>query len=99
MDVISTLTYTVIFLFAPPAQNGMLATPIGTGFIIQYPIPDSHNRFIPLIVTAKHVLSNHTTVLARFNTKEGESTAFVEYNLNDLKAHNDYWEHQDRGVD
>jgi len=99
MDVISTLTYTVIFLFAPPQQNGMPPIPIGTGFIIQYPIPASQNRFVPLIVTAKHVLSNHTTVLARFNTKKGESTAFVEYDLSILKAQNDYWEHQDQGVD
>jgi len=93
MDVIAS---TVIFLFS----IGPNPQPIGTGFIIGCPVPNSEKAIIPIVVTAKHVLGDHQKVLGRFSTQEGASTAFVRYDIASLKKSNDYWEHPyDNGVD
>lgn len=93
-DVISSISNTVIFLFA-----GEPPSPIGTGFIVRYPVPDQTNALVPLVVTAKHVVGDHNTLLGRFSTQAGKSTAFVRYDIGKLKADKDYWEHSDKGVD
>jgi len=98
MDLISALAQTVIFLFASP-DNTIVPVPIGTAFIVQYPIDNNAKQFIPFIVTAKHVVGNSSKVYGRFNTQSGSQTAMVEYNLTNIKASGDYWEHTDLGVD
>lgn len=92
MDVITSLASTVIFLFA----DGQV--PIGTGFVVGYPMPDSKS-FIPLIVTAKHVIGDRTKVIARFSTKEGKTTFSHEFDLAAMRLDGDVWQHPDPGVD
>lgn len=95
-DIGNLLASAVIFLFA---QNASGQVPIGTAFIVGYPIPGDPNRFVPLVVTAKHVVGDHQKVFGRFSTKKGKNPAFVEYDLSALRKDADYWEHTDRGVD
>lgn len=94
MDVISTLTSTVIFLFAHGGE-----IPIGTGFIVGYPVPNKPDQFVPLIVTAKHVVGDHSMIVARFSSEEGKNPVQVEFDINLLRSKGDLWEHQDKGVD
>ena len=49
-NIIHTLIGVVIFLYSITQQ------PIGTGFIVGYPISEDGKNVIPIIVTAKHVL-------------------------------------------
>lgn len=93
-DIISTLSSTVVFLLA-----GTHLLPIGTAFIVGHPHPTIQNAFIPLVVTAKHVIEGGDRILGRYSTVGGNSTALVEYDLAGLKNSNDYWEHPDKGVD
>ncbi len=95
-DVGSALASAVIFLFAQ-AQGGQV--PIGTAFIVGYPVPGQGNQFVPLVVTAKHVIGTHTRVFGRFSTQEGKTPATIEYDLAALRRSGDYWEHSDSGVD
>lgn len=95
-DIGSLLASTVIFLFVQN-QNGQV--PIGTAFIVGYPVPGQTNQFVPLVVTAKHVIGTHAKVFGRFSTQEGKTTATVEYDLDALRRSGDYWEHVDPGVD
>jgi hypothetical protein len=98
MDLISAIVQTVIFLFATP-QIDLAPMPIGTAFLVQYPSPSDPKKFIPLVITAKHVLGDFSKVYGRFNTQVGTQTALVEYDIAALKNSNDYWEHEDPGVD
>lgn len=95
-DIGTALAGAVIFLFAQ-AQGGQL--PIGTAFIVGFPVPGQANQFVPLVVTAKHVVGDYTKVFGRFSTQEGKTTATVEYDLAALRRSGDYWEHKDPGVD
>jgi len=95
-DVGTQLASTVIFLFAI-GQSGQI--PIGTAFIVGYPVPEKPGAYVPLVVTAKHVIGDNTKVYGRFSTQEGKSTATAEYDLAALKHSGDYWEHPDSGVD
>lgn len=98
-DIMGIIASTVIFLFSV-GNNTQPPQPIGTGFIIGYPTPDKEDSFIPLVVTAKHVLGDNMKVLARFSTQSGSSTVFVPYDIEVLKRQNDYWEYpDDDGVD
>ena len=99
MGMIEVITQTVVFLFALNPATASNPIPIGTGFVVQWPLPADSQKFIPLIVTAKHVIGDNQKVYARFSTKKGTSTTLVEYDLNKLKNDNDYWEHSDEGVD
>ncbi len=94
MDIVSTITSTIVFLFA---QGGEV--PIGTGFIVGYPVPTEANKVVPLIVSAKHVIADHTVVIARFSSEEGTMPVQVQYDLNSLREAGDLWEHPDKGVD
>lgn len=58
-DIGTILGSAVIFLFIA-GQNGQI--PIGTAFVIGYPVPGKPDQFIPLVVTAKHVIGDHTKV-------------------------------------
>ena len=98
MDIFSILSQTIVFLFASP-NLASSPVPIGTGFIIQYPITEDKSRFIPLIVTSKHVVGDYKKVFARFNSSSGSQTAVVEYDLEQQKKTNDFWVHSDDGVD
>lgn len=99
MDIVSALTWTVVFLFSPQSDPASPPIPIGTAFILQQPLPNKTDQFVPLIVTAKHVLNNRKKVLARFNSIEPAGPVFVEFDLSKAKTENDYWEHPDVGVD
>lgn len=95
-DIMDVIASTVVFLFSV----GQNPQPIGTGFIVGYPMPNKEKAFIPLVVTAKHVIGKHQRILGRFSTQEGASTAFVQYDIASLKKSNDYWEYpDDDGVD
>ena len=91
---ISALASTVIFLFA---DNGQV--PIGTAFIIGYPVPGRPDALIPLVVTAKHVVGNREKIIGRFSTKSGTAPTSVQYDIADLRRSGDVWEHADEGVD
>ena len=91
---VAALSDTVIFLFA-----GEPAQPVGTAFIVGYPVPRLDNATVPLVVTAKHVAADHKKLFGRFSTTEGKTTAVLEYDITRLKADGDYWEHPDEGVD
>jgi hypothetical protein len=95
-DIGTMLGSAVIFLFVA-GQHGQV--PIGTAFIVGYPVPGKANQFVPLVVTAKHVIGDHTKVFGRFSTQEGKSTAMAEYDLAALRRAGDYWEHPESGVD
>lgn len=94
IETIASISATVIFLLA-----GSPPVPIGTAFIVGYPSPYSETAVVPLIVTAKHVVLGRDHVIGRFNTKDGEQTTSVTYDLTRSRANNDYWEHPDDGVD
>src|SRR3989304_5055763 len=94
MDIVTTMTSTIVFLFA---QGGEI--PIGTGFIVGYPVPNKADTIVPLIVTAKHVIADHSVVNARFSSEEGKQPVQVKYDLNSLRETGDIWEHPDKGVD
>jgi hypothetical protein len=95
-DIGTALASAVIFLFAQ-GQGGQV--PIGTAFVIGYPVPGQANQFIPLVVTAKHVIGEHLKVIGRFSAQEGTVPVAVEYDIAALKQSGDYWEHADPGVD
>ncbi len=94
MDTFSALAKTVVFLFA-----GTPAVPIGTGFVVGYPHPTVATAIVPIVVTAKHVVAGQTKIYGRFSAKGGKGTGFIEYDLGQLRAQGDYWEHVDPGVD
>lgn len=93
-DIGSILASAVIFLFA---ENGV--TPIGTAFVVAYPIPAPENAYVPIIVTAKHVIADQTKVVGRFTSTTDGQTISVIYDIAKLRADGDLWEHDDTGVD
>lgn len=93
-DAASVLSSTVIFLFA---EEG--GAPLGTAFIVGYPVPGKPDKFVPLIVTAKHVLAGRMTVVGRFTGKPGVQPVSVPYDLTALRKSGDLWEHSDEDVD
>ena len=85
---------TVIFLFTEGSQ-----IPIGTGFIVGYPVPGRQDMVVPMVVTAKHVVGGHQKILGRFTPKEGTIPIVVMYDLAGMRREGDLWEHPDEGVD
>ncbi len=98
MSFFSAISQTIVFLFTTPNPS-LGFQPAGTAFIVGYPISTDGTKTIPLIVTAKHVLGDNDKIYARYNTQEGSKTVVVEYDLKKLKKENDFWVHQDEGVD
>lgn len=96
MDILAALSTTIVFLFASP-NVGSSPVPIGTGFLVRYEI--AQEKYVPFIVTAKHVLGDFKKVYARFNSNEEGKLAFVEYDLESIKKAGDYFENPDSGVD
>jgi hypothetical protein len=94
MGLVDALGSTVLFLY-----KELGGSPIGTAFTIGYPVPDAENTFIPLIVTAKHVVGDLPTVVARFSMKNGRTPGHVGYDLRQAQLDGDLWEHPDDGVD
>jgi hypothetical protein len=99
MDVISTVLLTVVFLFEPGTQVSNPPVPIGTGFVIQYPTPKDPTKYVPIIITAKHVIGDKSKILVRFNTKHESKPVYVLFDLKKAINDNDFWEHPDEGVD
>lgn len=93
-DFASILGRTVIFLFTEGSQ-----IPIGTGFIVGYPVPGRQDMVVPMVVTAKHVVGGHQKILGRFTPKEGTIPIVVMYDLAGMRREGDLWEHPDEGVD
>ncbi len=96
MDILSALSTTIVFLFASP-NVGSAPVPIGTGFVVRYEI--SKEKYVPFIVTAKHVLGDFEKIYARFNSQEEGKLAIIEYDLKSIKQAGDYFENCDSGVD
>lgn len=90
----SRLSSTVIFLFTEDA-----GVPLGTAFVIGYPVPGRTGEVVPLIVTAKHVIADRTAVAGRFTGEPGAEPVWVRYDLAALRGSGDLWEHPDEGVD
>ena len=88
------LANTVIFLF----QEGGVV-PIGTAFMIAYPVAHRSDAAVPLVVTAKHVIGDRDKVIGRFTAKSGTQPLFATYDLAALRGEGDLWEHPDDGVD
>jgi hypothetical protein len=93
-SVYQQVSDTVVFLFD---EDG--TTPVGTAFLIGYPAKTRKDAQFPLVVTAKHVIAGRSSVIARYSLKSGLGTQQVRYDLDDMKANNDFWEHDDDGVD
>jgi hypothetical protein len=93
-SIIGQLSKTVVFLFDESGQ-----TPIGTGFLIGYPVEGKPNLSIPLIATAKHVIGGRERIVARYTPKANPTPVSIPYNLAELRRNGDLWEHQDKGVD
>lgn len=93
-DIGTMLASCVIFLFS---ENGI--SPLGTAFIVGYPTPNNQKEFIPIVVTAKHVIANQSKIVGRFTSKEGK-TLFINYDLTKIKSDGDLWEDEnDNGLD
>jgi hypothetical protein len=82
-----------IFLFS---SDGV--SPLGTAFIVGYPVSDKAG-YIPLIVTAKHVVGDAAQIVGRFSMKQGGLTGAARYDIAELRKNGDVWEHSDDGVD
>jgi len=93
-DLGSALGETVIFLYE---REGRI--PLGTGFVVGYPILDGKEQVVPLVVTAKHVIGDERMVVGRFTTHSADRPLMVEYDLQGMRSSGDLWEHQDEGVD
>lgn len=93
-DIGSLLASVVIFLFS---GNG--TTPIGTAFVVGYPLPIPRQGYVPIIVTAKHVVADHSRVVGRFTSTVDGKTVSVPYDLSKLRVDGDLWEHEDTGID
>jgi len=91
---VSTLASTVIFLFEEGAQ-----VPIGTAFIVGYPISDGSGAVVPLVVTAKHVVGDREKVIGRFTATSGSELVHVVYDLAASRSEGDVWTHPDEGID
>lgn len=92
------LTKTIVFLYEDkePIDTAKVQ---GTGFIVGYPVPGKQNRVIPLIVTAKHVLTGRSSIVVRYSPASGATPVFRKYNIEELRKSGDFWEHPDEGVD
>jgi len=80
------------------SKGDPIGSPIGTAFIVAYPLPEKPGKYFPLIVTAKHVVGDATEVVGRFSRKSGP-IGTVSYDLDQLRKDGDLWEHPDDGVD
>lgn len=94
VDFATVLSNTVVFLFDEDSQG-----PIGTAFVVGYPVPEKPDAFVPLVVTAKHVVGDRKEVVGRFSTISGTETADICYDLTYMLEEGDVWEHPDAGVD
>jgi hypothetical protein len=56
-------------------------------------------KYVPLVVTAKHVIGALNKVYGRYTPKDGKTPAIVEYDLAAFRESGDLWEHSDPGVD
>jgi len=57
------------------------------------------SRYVPLVVTAKHVIGDHAEVYGRYTPLDGRKPVTVEYDLAEFRKSGDLWEHTDSGVD
>lgn len=98
------LTQTVVFIYEDKTPaNAASVVPgrvLGTAFIVGVPLARRPDRFIPFIVTAKHVIADRSKVLGRYTQKSGAEPVYVPYDLDSLRKTGDLWDHpKDEGVD
>ena len=93
-DLLALFTRCIVFVFATPDSR-----PIGTAFIIGYPIEGRDNQVIPLVVTAKHVVKNRGIIYLRFTPRPGDDSQFYKYDLQELQRDNDFWTDPDPAID
>ncbi len=93
-SMMTAIASTVIFLFTAAGDFT-----IGTAFVLGYPVPGKPGSYVPLIVTAKHVIGDRKEIIGRFSPKNGKVPVRVTYNLEGLRRAGDLWEHPSDGVD
>ncbi|MHA1882223.1 MAG: hypothetical protein ACTSUO_04180 [Candidatus Thorarchaeota archaeon] len=89
-EMIRGLVDSVVFFFDTEER------PIGTGFLTGYPIDDE--SLVPFIVTAKHVIQNHSEVIMRIIVKNEKDASYTRIDLDEIRSIGDYWTHTDKGV-
>ncbi len=98
-DIGAALAQTVIFLYPPNTDPTIPQLPIGSAFIVGYPVEGRANASVPLIVTCRHVIGELPSVLGRFTLQSGQAPGLASYDLDGLRRSNDLWIHDDDGVD
>ena len=88
-DIGVALAETVIFLYSPDANPKEYQRPIGSAFIIGYPVEGKENTAIPLVVTCRHVIGDFTSVLGRYTLQSGKGPGMATYDLAKLRESND----------
>jgi hypothetical protein len=91
-DLARAMTDVTLFLFSKDEK------PIGTAFIVGYPVPDRPEKYFPLVVTAKHVVGDAAEIVGRFSM-EGDQIGIAKYDIAQLRKDGDVWEHPEDGVD
>jgi len=66
---------------------------MGSAFIVEYPLNDNTNRWVPLLVTARHVIANKKYFWVRFNSKVGTEPIYIICDVYKAKSEGDFWEH------
>ncbi len=94
VDLVENLERATLFLFEETGRDA-----IGTAFLVQVPVPSAPEHVVPVVVTAKHVIGDAKRIVGRFSAKGLATTAIHQYNLENMRAEGDLWEHPDEGVD
>lgn len=92
-ETVRKLASSVVFAFTDDGRG-----PLGTAFVVSYPVPGQPNKAVPLIITAKHVVGNLGRVSLRWS-RAGGGTGAALYDIDNLRTEGDVWEHHDDGVD
>jgi hypothetical protein len=92
-----TVAPSIVYLYDESA-TGEPKNLLGTAFLVGVPAK-TPGQYVPVVVTARHVLGDRAKVLGRFNAEKGGAPRYAEYDVAALKQSGDYWEHPDAGVD
>jgi hypothetical protein len=92
------LTTTIVFVYEDrrPIERAKL---LGTAFVVGLPVHGQPGQFVPIVVTAKHVVADRARIVGRYTSVSGPGPVFVEYDLAQLRANGDLWVHPDEGID
>jgi hypothetical protein len=93
-----TLNTAIVFLYEDrrPIERARL---LGTAFVVGVPAPGKSGQFVPIVVTARHVIAERARIVGRYTSASDSGPVYVEYDMALLRAGGDLWEHSDEGVD